>query len=138
MDYMNLPLFSLMKAKMNYASARHEVLAQNIANVDTPGYRARDIEAPDFKDMLAKSSGGVALAATNPKHISNAGGGAASFRADKRPYTYEQSPVGNNVVAEEEMMRISQNQGEYQKALNLYRKTLTLFKTALGSPNAGM
>lgn len=136
MDYKSLPVFQLMKAKLNYNSERQAVLAQNVANVDTPGYRARDVEAPDFKALLARTSKSkMGLAATRPGHISGSAQTATHFKTITRPATYEQSPVGNNVVAEEEMMRVAQTQAEYQQTLNLYRKTVGLFKAALGNNN---
>ena len=138
MDFSSLPLVSLMKAKLNYASERQAVLAQNIANADTPDYRAQDIEKPDFKRMLQKSSGPkLEVSATDPKHISHGKSSVGHYKVVNRRDTYEQSPVGNNVAPEEEMMRVAENQAEYQKVLHMYRKTVTLFKTALGNSNNG-
>jgi flagellar basal-body rod protein FlgB len=130
MDYSSLPLFGLMKAKLNYASERQSVLAQNIANADTPDYRAKDVKAPDFKSVLA--SQGLQLVKTNAKHISPQTN-AMNMNIIERASTYEQSPTGNNVSIEEEMQRIAQNQADYETTLNLYHKTINLFKTALGT-----
>lgn len=135
MNYSNLPLFGLLKAKLNYTSARAGVLAQNIANTDTPGYRARDVKEPDFKNVLAQQQG-LQMTATSPKHMGMQMG-AVGMQTIMRESTYELSPTGNNVVIEEEMQRVALNQGEYNKALNLYRKTVQMFKTALGSQGAG-
>ncbi len=136
MDFNSIPLFGAMKAKLSYLSERQSVLAQNIANADTPDYRARDIEAPDFKKMIGDASQKLPLTVTNRQHVSSSGTSMA-FTAVKRKSTYEQSPVGNNVAIEEEMMRIAENQAEYQKVLNLYRKTITMFRTALGNSQNG-
>jgi flagellar basal-body rod protein FlgB len=135
MDYSNLPLIQAMRAKLTYTSARAGVLAQNIANADTPNYRARDVKQPDFKSVVAAQHG-LQMTATSPKHIMPKVGGG-SYNAYERDSTYELSPTGNNVVVEEEMQRVAQNQGEYQRTLNLYRKTLMMFKTVLGNPSAG-
>jgi flagellar basal-body rod protein FlgB len=135
MDYSSLPLFGLMKAKLNYASTRQGMLAQNIANTDTPGYRAKDVKEPDFSNVLAQQSG-LQMTKTSTKHMGSQTG-AVNMNVITRDSTYEQSPTGNNVVIEEEMQRVAQNQAEYQKTLNLYHKTVTMFKTALGSPNSG-
>ena len=40
---------------MNFAAARHEQLAHNIANIDTPGYKVRDLSVADFQNALAKA-----------------------------------------------------------------------------------
>lgn len=137
MDFNGIPLFAAMKAKLSYHSERQNVLAQNIANADTPDYRARDLAAPDFKRMVGAASHKLPLTVTNPQHVSLSSGAAAGFETIKRKSTYEQSPVGNNVAVEEEMMRIAENQSEYQKTLNLYRKTVTMFRTALGTGQGG-
>lgn len=138
MDYASLPIFQLMKAKLDYTSERQTVLAQNVANVDTPGYRARDVQAPDFKAMLAKSSKpSIGMAVTNAQHIATGRASGSAYKTIERESTYEQSPLDNNVVVEEEMMRVAETQSEYQRTLTLYRKTVSMFKAALGNPNAG-
>ena len=141
MDFSSLSLFSIMKAKLNYMSARQAVLAQNVANADTPGYRARDIAEPDFKRMLSGKStdGGAArlkMATTSGSHITQGAGGISAKVMD-RPKTDELNPNDNNVSVEEEMAKIGQNQMEYQKVLNMYGKTVSMFKIAIGNPNAG-
>jgi flagellar basal-body rod protein FlgB len=135
MNYGNLPLFELMKAKLNYTSARAGVLAQNIANADTPGYRARDIKEPNFANMLSQQEW-LEMARTSGKHMGSRPA-ATGLVTINRESTYDLSPTDNNVSIEEEMQRVAMNQGEYNRALNLYRKTVTMFRTALGSPNAG-
>jgi flagellar basal-body rod protein FlgB len=135
MDYTSLPLFSLMKAKLNYTSERQGVLAQNVANADTPDYRAKDLKEPSFGNELAKQQG-LIMATTSPMHIMPKVQGG-SLNVINRDSTYEQSPTGNNVSIEQEMQTVAQNQADYQKTLNLYRKTVSMFKTALGTPNNG-
>lgn len=132
MDISKLPLFETMQSKLKAGSARQAVLAQNVANADTPGYKARDIEAQNFSSMLAQKSS-LRMATTNGKHM--LGGGASisgGSRTIERKSTYELNPIGNNVVIEEEMMKVAENQAEYQKTLSVYRKSIELFKIALG------
>lgn len=135
MEYGNLPIFELMKSKLNYTSARAGVLAQNIANADTPGYRARDVKEPNFGNILSQQDW-IEMARTSAKHMSSRSG-TSGLATVKRASTYELSPTGNNVVIEEEMQRVALNQSEYNRALNLYRKTVMMFKTALGSQSGG-
>ena len=52
MDLNKLTLFRLMKGQMGWLSRRQEVLAQNVANADTPGYKPRDLAPLDFEQML--------------------------------------------------------------------------------------
>ena len=139
MSFAEIPLVAVMKAKLDYLSSRQAALAQNVASADLPNYKAQDVQEPDFKKMAfgggganGSSSGGqLKMATTNAKHISsmpvNAGGGNVITRAS----TFERNPNRNNVSIEEEMAKLSSNQGEYQKVLNLYSSTMSLFKTAL-------
>jgi flagellar basal-body rod protein FlgB len=139
MDFSSIPLFGLMKAKLSYMSEQQSVLAQNVANADTPGYKAMDVAEPDFKAMLKSGGSGAAqklqLVATNEKHMGGGAGAASMFKAMQRPNTDELNPDGNNVAIEEEMAKVGANQAEYQKVLNLYSKTISLFKIAIGNPN---
>lgn len=140
MDVAAMPLFQVMKAKMGYLSARQATLAQNVSNVDTPGYRARDISEPDFKKMAASfssaRSGNTGMMRTHPRHMIVAGMEVAHFSEVKRKQTDELNPNGNNVSIEEEMIRVADTQQEYQKVINLYGKTMDLIRTAIGRPGA--
>lgn len=137
MNYNDVTLFNLMRSKLGYLSARQGVIAQNVANVDTPGYRARDIAEPDFKKIAMQATSAPAqklpMRTTNEKHMM-VGGNSAAFEAMDRKHTYELNPDGNNITVEEEMMKAAENQAEYTKVLNLYRKTVDMFKTAVGRP----
>jgi flagellar basal-body rod protein FlgB len=140
MNYSDIYIFNVMKSKLGYLSARQGVIAQNVANVDTPNYRARDVAEPDFKKMAMQS--GRSPAQKLPMHTTNAhhmivAGHVAAFDAIERKNTYELNPDGNNVTIEEEMMKAAGNQAEYTKVLNLYRKTVDMFKTAIGRPGGG-
>lgn len=138
MDYTSVPLFNLVKMKLNYHSQRQGLLAQNVANADTPDYKAQDLAQPDFAKMLKANSpsGGSAMLRTNPSHMAGAGGGAKMTVIDRKK-TDELNPNGNNVSIEEEMAEVSKNQSEYMKMLNLYAKTVSLFKTAIGNAGNG-
>ena len=122
-----------MKTKLSYMSARQGELARNIANVDTPGYRAGDIAEPDFKNMVA-AAGKLQMAVTNGQHMTGLQAGGA-FKHELRRNTDELNPTGNNVVIEEEMSKVALNQAEYQKVLNLYGKAIGMFKIAIGRPS---
>lgn len=133
MDYANLPVFSMMTQKMRYLSARQSVLAQNIANADTPGYAPRDVRAPDFKRMLSQTGQSVPLARTNPAHMTGKGGANGNnYKVNTLKDSYETNPDGNKVALDEEVQKMSFNQADYQQMTTLYRKTLDLYKTAIG------
>lgn len=137
MDFSSIPLFNIMKTKLQYMSERQSVLAQNIANADTPNYRAKDLTAPDFKKIVSAHGQAVQnlqLTTTNSKHIAPAGS-STSFKVIKRDKTDELNPDGNNVAVEDEMAKVAENQADYQTTLNLYSKMIAMFKSAIGNPN---
>lgn len=138
MDFSSISLFNIMKTKLDYLSQRQGILAQNIANADTPGYKAKDLAAPDFK-KLVKASGAststLRLAATDAKHIQQNKTTGSDYKIVKRDKTDEVNLNGNNVTIEDEISKAAQNQAEYQKALNLYGKSISMFKTAIGNPS---
>jgi flagellar basal-body rod protein FlgB len=109
------------------------VLAQNVANADTPNYVARDIKPMDFESMVAGQNAGTGLAVTNARHIdihARAGGGGFEEQdAEGEGGT----PSGNVVSIEQEMIKLSDTQIQYQTATNLYQKAVNMFRTALGS-----
>ena len=129
----DVPILSMLRTKMSWAQERQKVLAQNVANSDTPNYRGRDLVAPKFKDSVAVAArpvDQVVLAATEPGHIGGSMGGNSSYGTTKGGY--EVRPTGNSVSLEDEMMKVASNQMEYQAATALYTRSLGLLKVALG------
>ncbi|MEZ5692121.1 MAG: flagellar basal body rod protein FlgB [Rickettsiales bacterium] len=135
MSFTSVPIFDAMKAKLGYLSARQGVLAQNVANADTPDYKAKDLRTPDFRRTLSKELAHVPMETTNKKHLTGSSSGHSKFRIVNRESTYELNPTGNNVSIEEEMSKVASNYMEYQKTINLYRKSVELFKIAIGKSN---
>ncbi|HYG88712.1 MAG TPA: flagellar basal body rod protein FlgB [Azospirillum sp.] len=131
MDLGNLGLFKLMSRKMGWLSQRQEVLAQNIANADTPEYKGRDLKPFTFRDALADNRR-MTPVSTSPAHLKGtvATGGVNKEQRVRNPY--ETAPDGNNVVIEEQMMKLSQTSMDYQTITNLYRKQVGLLKQAIG------
>ena len=140
MDFSGIPLFNIMKVKLEYLSQRQAIFAQNIANADTPNYKAKDLAAPDFKKLMSSNSASQATlrpAVTKANHIATSGTPEGNFAVIKQATTDELKPNGNNVTVEGEMAKVAQNQADYQQALNLYSKAITMFKTAIGNPSTG-
>lgn len=132
MSITNLHVFSVLREKMNWIQARQGILAENVANAETPGYRARDLKELDFDGyLMAKGRGEVVAVRTNEKHITNSGLYNGSFR-DRNVRTFETTPEGNSVVLEEEMMKVTANQMDYQAVTTLYQRSIKLLKTAIG------
>ena len=62
---------------------------------------------------------------------------SAGMKIITRKVTDELNPNGNNVVIEEEVAKVAANQADYTMTMNLYSKTIALFKTASGSQGSG-
>lgn len=133
MDLSKLTLFAMMTKRLAWLSQRQQVLAQNIANADTPDYKPRDLKAMSFKDMARTHQGGLAPEVTRPGHISPARanrGAAFGDEVQKRPI--ETTLSGNAVVLEEQVMKAAETSMAYELTTNLYRKHVAMIKEALG------
>ena len=128
----DIPLMQAMGAKMSYLDTRQSVIAQNIANADTPNYRARELTDVDFgsilKDVASKS---LRLERTNEKH-QTLGGDIGDARETKREITYEVAPAGNAVIIEEQMVKATETTMDFNLLTNLMRKNVGMIRTALG------
>lgn len=131
MDITKLNLYQMMRANLTYLGERQDVLSQNIANANTPGYVPKDLKPLDFKNLLSSMGGNVRVATTNSGHMTGSQqDGIFSRRENSRS---EMKPSGNSVVLEEQLMMASKNSVEYQKTTNVYRKMIEMFKTAIGN-----
>ena len=126
---MKLGLLDALGEKMRWHQQRQTLLAENVANADTPGFRGRDLKQLDFNDAL-RATGSVKLATTAPGHIGGSAG-AGRFPTDDRG-GFETTPRGNAVVLEDEMLKVAQTQMDHQAATALYSRSIGLIKTALG------
>jgi len=123
--------------KVHYHEVRQKVLAQNIANADTAGYKPEDLVPVDFKKMLESSSSHRSLVAarSNGRHIALApsDGPADSIVIKRQKETYETSPSGNAVVLEEQLMKQNENAVDHQMSLMIYQKNMDFLKRATKS-----
>lgn len=130
----DLPTLSALRAKMQWHQERQRVLAENIANSDTPNFRPRDLVEPTFdKNGMPPPGapmGTLPMARTSASHMAAVGGGP-SF-PQNRNGGYETRPAGNAVNLEDQMLKVSQNQMDYAAATTLYSRSLNLLKTAIG------
>lgn len=131
MSVTSLPLFDMLKSKMQWHQTRQGVLAENVANSDTPGYEGRDLKAFTFEDAMQPRAVGLETARTSVRHLSGSmvretGAGEADPRTG-----FEITPDGNSVSIEDQMMKVTENQLDYQAVASLYSKSLGLLRTAL-------
>ncbi len=129
----DLPGLSALKTRMQWHQERQRVLANNVANSDTPSFRPRDLVEPKFDRggrSVSAPAAAVRVAVTNAAHIS--GSASSEGVGQSRKAGYETRPAGNAVNLEEEMMKVSANQMDYAAATTLYSRSLNLLKTAIG------
>ena len=131
MDLFQLKLFQRMSERMGWLGARQQVLAQNIANADTPHFVPHDMKALKFVDHMNEVAS-ITQARTDPMHMTGTSSAAASIDEQKTKKQYETAPVGNSVVLEEQMVKLADAQHSYQLMTNLYRKHVDMLKMALG------
>jgi flagellar basal-body rod protein FlgB len=123
-------------AALDVRSRRGELIANNLANADTPGYQARDI---DFRQALSRAAGqatsGVTMTTTNAGHV----GGASSADAETHPDLKYRTPLapaldGNTVDAQIEQAAFAENAVRYQATLTILNgKFRSLLTAIMGS-----
>ena len=127
----NIAIFQALTDKMRWHQARQGVLAQNIANADTPGYVESDLAPYSFDDAMS-SVATVTTSATNPMHFSVSSMGSGDVFGTNSSANYEVTPSGNAVSLEDEMMKVTSNDIDYQTVTALYTRSIRLIRTALG------
>lgn len=129
----DMPVLSALRAKMEWHQERQRVLAENIANSDTPNFKPRDLVEPHFGKNGQPVMGGAAatmpMMRTSATHLAAS---AASSFPDARKGGYETRPAGNAVNLEDQMLKVSANQMDYAAVASLYSRSLALLKTAIG------
>jgi len=134
-DTNNTTTNELMKSYLELTSFRHKVLSQNLANVNTPGYKAEEVDAPkEYSDLTGKGKAarGVRLARTADNHIDGGQKSGGKFSSHKLKDPYEVKPNGNNVSLAQQMTKVSQNQQDYNAAVKGYAVMNSLVSAVLG------
>ncbi len=121
-------LFDLLVEKMSYLSQRQAVIAENVANVDTPGYKQLELKPFSFSTALKQASSGMVT--TNSRHILPASMAGTNAQTVKSKDT-DVSPSGNTVDIEQQMAEVSKTSIDYQTMTGIYRKMTGLFKIAI-------
>lgn len=125
MDPTRLAIFDLADRRLAHIGRRQELLAQNVANADTPGWGARDMKP--FAELLKQRSAASDLARTDARHIPPRQGGANGHVLGG-----ERAPDGNSVVLDVELAKIADSESAHSLVTGLYQKYLAMFRTAAG------
>jgi flagellar basal-body rod protein FlgB len=133
MSIQNTPLMKAMAGKMRYMDQRQTLLAQNIANADTPGYNSKDLTKVDFGAVLQSVTGSkkVHIETTNPAHMKGPNE-IDNAKDQKDKAVYEVAPDGNGVIIEEQMVKANETTMDYNLMTNLTSKQVGMYRVALG------
>jgi len=129
-----IDVFRISGARMRQLAERQNILAQNIANSETPLYRARDVKPFQFDSALLRHQGGLPalrLAASHTGHLGGTRDGV-TVTAD-RANSYSEDPDGNTVNLEEQMVKQADVLKAYDLATLVYKRGAAILRTAVGS-----
>jgi len=122
----DLAILKLASSLARHSADRHALVAENIANADTPGYRAQDLRP--FAEHVGRAR--APMRATRPEHVQ--GGRAVDWEAVHATAADATSPNGNDVALGDQMTRATQAMGAHDRAMAVYGKTLAILKAGLG------
>lgn len=123
-----LKVIQMASAMARHAAARHRVIAENVANADTPGYRARDVQ--EFSSYVNEA---FKPRATRVGHHGAPTVRNAAFRPEQfRDPSIDASANGNSVSIESEMVRAVEAQGQHARANAIYSKVRDIIRLSLG------
>jgi len=135
MSVTDLSLLNQIKGRMGWLDDRQRIIAQNVANSDTPGYGARDLKVPTDFAAAMKNDRNVRVMTTHAAHIAPAGQ-PVRFDVSRTPDS-ETTLDGNSVVVEEQMLKMSESRAAYDAAIGFYQKSMSMIRLAARKPGAG-
>jgi flagellar basal-body rod protein FlgB len=114
-----------LEAGLRASAQRANVIADNVANLNTPGFKPSDLKPIDFGKLLSGGgSGALQLVSTSPGHISTPANGAKAGQ--------QKVALDGPVQVEDQMMKVSDTATQYAFTTSLYQKQIALIKAALG------
>ncbi|HJV26651.1 MAG TPA: flagellar basal body rod protein FlgB [Aromatoleum sp.] len=116
---------------LNLQAQRQQMLASNIANADTPNYKARDIDFRSaLKGAIGERSGPLALSGTSERHLtssdSTAFGAYVGYRRD-----FQSNVDGNTVNMDVERAAFAENSAHYEASISFINSLLRGMQTAI-------
>lgn len=136
----DVSILSVLRQAISYHNDRQRVIADNVANANTPGFTPEDIPMSQFQREVERSTGSsvtptpVQLSGTSGSHFGIQNNtGAREYRAERSPDS-ETTINGNSVVLEEQMVKANENRMRFESAMSLYQKSLSLIRMAVKPP----
>jgi flagellar basal-body rod protein FlgB len=124
----DIGIFSMLRTRMQWHQDRQKILAENVANSDTPNFRPRDLVELQF-NAFGPATPNISLMQTAAGHQAATESASTFARSDSG---FQIRPAGNAVSLEDEMMKVASNQMDFQTVTALYTKSLGLIKLAVG------
>ncbi|MEM7596278.1 MAG: FlgB family protein [Pseudomonadota bacterium] len=121
-----LEIFQMAHAMARHAGSRHAVVAQNMANADTPGYKAQDIA--DFQSLMGNAARDFQMRATRSTHLNMSHSPAAPAAFDRPDAIAD--PNGNTVSLESEMMHGVNAKRQHDRAMAIYQSSMTILRSS--------
>ncbi len=126
----------MLKKGLDVTWLRNEVIANNIANVDTPGFKASEVEFEDYMKEALKADDGskLELRKTNSRHLDGSSGTKDILDVEPKVVQKESTSMRydeNNVDIETEMVALAKNQIEYYALVNKINSEFTKLNTAI-------
>jgi flagellar basal-body rod protein FlgB len=122
----DLRITKMAEALANHAASRLDLIARNVAQADTPGYKAMDL--PDFAKVYRDAAEG-GMRATRPGHFTTSMTAAEPMA---QPSGGEASPDGNTVSVEREMVKSVEVRQDHDMALAVYSSARDILRASLG------
>jgi len=132
-----IPLFTALTSRLHYLADRQQVIAQNVANADTPGFTSKDLK-PFTIPGQGGAAGGlppITPTLTSPMHMTAPNLAASGAKPVDSPDS-ETTLNGNSVVLEDEMMKMTQARMDYDATITFYQQASTLLTTAARSTSS--
>jgi flagellar basal-body rod protein FlgB len=133
MDFDKTTLFAAVKSRLGWLTQRQEVLSQNIANADTPRYRATDLKPFEFREILRQEKIQLNMDVTDASHQPGRRKRIRDFSEQRVRHPFETSPNGNSVVLEEQMAKVNETHTKHRLVTQLYKKHLAMISQAVRS-----
>ena len=122
MDPTDVGLFQLAERRLAWTDARQRLLAQNVANANTPGWQTRELSP------FGSTLGSVTLAHTNSAHLES----AASSQHERTERSRARSPDRNTVSVEDMLSRVADTAAMQELTLNIHKRYASMFRLAYG------
>jgi flagellar basal-body rod protein FlgB len=126
---MTASILQTAAARLDYLGQVQNLLAGNLANIDTPNYQPAT--PVSFSDYLGNANGGVPMLRNDVNDLPGIDPAPPAAAAISAPA--EHSPDGNGVSLDKQLVQISNNETNQQFTANIYQVYMGMFKTALGS-----